>query len=218
MKRSWIFLLLIIATSTSCSWPFSGNQTISRRWEQLRTLWHDDYEEIAASEGFYGPLEEDFIALQESDLNPRFADAVTPQAKSPPGTPGSGIPSLVHFQRGGEGAFTLFQHIHFNTDDHIVRSSQDLQQIDKIVEYMKSHPDVHVAIDGHCDERASLSYNLSLGMRRANHVRNLIIKKGGNPNHLHAVSFGKEQPIDLRHNADAWSKNRRCEFRIWEKS
>ncbi|PCI91855.1 hypothetical protein COB11_08045, partial [Candidatus Aerophobetes bacterium] len=70
----------------------------------------------------------------------------------------------------------------------------------------------------HCDERASEAYNLSLGTRRAGHIRTLLVKKGVDPNHVFTTSFGKEIPLDLEHNREAWYTNRRAEFKIYKKS
>ena len=82
---------------------------------------------------------------------------------------------------------------------------------------MKKNPNVYIFVSGHCDERASEAYNLALGTRRANTLRSLLVKKGVNPNHIYTISFGKEMPVDLGHTAEAWSKNRRVEFKIFQK-
>jgi peptidoglycan-associated lipoprotein len=72
-------------------------------------------------------------------------------------------------------------------------------------------------IEGHTDERASASYNLALGMRRANHIRQLLVKNGVSLNRIYTVSRGKEQPFALGHTPDDWKQNRRGEFKIFEK-
>ena len=83
---------------------------------------------------------------------------------------------------------------------------------------MKDNPDLYVFAAGHCDERADEQYNLALGTRRAHFVRNLLIKKGVHANRIYTISFGKEMPVDLGHNEIAWKKNRRVEFKIFDKS
>ncbi|MBI3236675.1 MAG: OmpA family protein, partial [Chlamydiales bacterium] len=83
--------------------------------------------------------------------------------------------------------------------------------------YLKAHPNVYLFVTGHCDERGPEAYNLALGTRRANYVRGYLVKNGVDANRIHTVSYGKEKPCDLRHNAEGWSKNRRAEFKIYEK-
>ncbi len=90
--------------------------------------------------------------------------------------------------------------------------------MEKVAEYLKSHPNVYLFVSGHCDERGPEAYNLSLGARRANYVRSLLVQKGVNPERVHTISYGKERPADLGHSQDSWSKNRRSEFRIYQKS
>lgn len=72
-----------------------------------------------------------------------------------------------------------------------------------------SHAGVGFVIEGHCDERGTRDYNLALGERRANAVKNYLVGLGVNPDRLNTVSYGKERPVDPRSTADAWAKNRR---------
>jgi len=69
-------------------------------------------------------------------------------------------------------------------------------------------------IEGHCDERGTIEYNLALGERRANSVKNYLVNYGIDPNRLTTISYGEERPKDPRHNEEAWAKNRRVEFVI----
>ena len=70
----------------------------------------------------------------------------------------------------------------------------------------------HSAIEGHCDERGTEGYNLSLGDKRANSLREYLVNLGVSPERIHTVSFGEAQPADNGHNESAWAKNRRGEF------
>jgi len=63
-------------------------------------------------------------------------------------------------------------------------------------------------IQGHCDERGTEEYNLALGERRANAVKNGLMSHGVSDAHLKVVSFGKNRPIVLGHTQEAWAKNR----------
>ncbi len=74
------------------------------------------------------------------------------------------------------------------------------------------NPEVRVRIEGHCDENGTVEYNLALGQRRAIVTRNYLINFGLNPDNFTIISYGKERPVDSRHTAEAWSKNRRADF------
>ena len=134
-----------------------------------------------------------------------------------PGAIGSSIPSIDQFVKPASHLASLYQNLYFNTDEHVLRSKEYYKNIANIAEYMKKNTDTYIFVSGHCDERASEAYNLALGTRRANTIRNLLVKHGVNPNHIYTISFGKEMPSDLGHTQDAWAKNRRVEFKIFEK-
>lgn len=74
------------------------------------------------------------------------------------------------------------------------------------------NPDTKIRIEGHCDERGTVEYNLALGERRAMTTRDYLMSYGINPNRITIISYGKERPLDPRHTPDAWDKNRRAEF------
>lgn len=77
-------------------------------------------------------------------------------------------------------------------------------------EWLKRYPDVRVVIKGHTDERGTREYNLALGDRRANSVKNYLVALGISPSRINTVSFGKEQPAVLGSNESAWAQNRRA--------
>ncbi len=67
-----------------------------------------------------------------------------------------------------------------------------------------------VVVEGHCDERGTTEYNLSLGQRRADAVSRYLAGLGVNPGRLRPVSWGEEKPVSEGHDADAWAANRRA--------
>jgi len=69
-----------------------------------------------------------------------------------------------------------------------------------------------VLIEGHCDERGSVEYNLVLGVRRAQVVKAYLEDLGVSKSRIRIVSYGKERPVCLQHNEDCWQKNRRVHF------
>ncbi|MFC1475126.1 OmpA family protein, partial [Candidatus Zixiibacteriota bacterium] len=75
-------------------------------------------------------------------------------------------------------------------------------------------PDAIIKIEGHCDERGTVEYNLSLGEKRAKAMMDYLTGLGVAESRLSIISYGKERPVDTGSNEDAWAKNRRGEFKI----
>jgi len=88
--------------------------------------------------------------------------------------------------------------------------SAALQQVYKQAAWITKYPHHTVTIEGHCDERGTREYNLYLGEKRANSVKEQLIKFGVNANQIQTVSYGKERPAVLGSNEVAWSQNRRA--------
>ncbi len=79
---------------------------------------------------------------------------------------------------------------------------------------MKKNKMMIVKIEGHCDERGTVEYNLSLGEKRAASARDYLKELGIPAGNIQIVSYGKSRPVDTRDNEAAWAKNRRAQFRI----
>lgn len=77
-------------------------------------------------------------------------------------------------------------------------------------EYLATHPERQVTVEGHTDERGSREYNLALGERRAKAVARILELNGAAKEQVSTVSYGEEKPADPGHNEAAWSKNRRA--------
>jgi len=82
----------------------------------------------------------------------------------------------------------------------------------KDAEFLRSYPQVHVSIEGHCDERGSTEYNLGLGQRRAEAAKNYLISLGISADRMETTSWGKERPFCTDHDEDCWHQNRRAHF------
>ncbi len=76
-------------------------------------------------------------------------------------------------------------------------------------EWMKRYPNVRLSIEGHCDERGTREYNLALGERRANSVKNYLTSMGVDVSRISTVSYGKERPAVMGATPEAWAQNRR---------
>ncbi|HOP08005.1 MAG TPA: peptidoglycan-associated lipoprotein Pal [candidate division Zixibacteria bacterium] len=86
--------------------------------------------------------------------------------------------------------------------------------LDQNYDLMKEFPNAIIKIEGHCDERGTVEYNVSLGEKRAKAAMDYLVNRGIAANRLSIISYGKEKPVDPGHNEAAWAKNRRCEFKI----
>ena len=211
-----IFLSAGCARNSSQTWE--DVKTAGRYMQRgVDTLCGKDYESrmLTSDEEFIGPYDDDFIPLKDTDLKNTFADTALPQPKGIPGE--KGIPSLDRFYSPPVSLSALFQTVHFQTDEHILREKSDLAIVEKIADCLKKNQNIYVVIGGHTDERASASYNMALGLRRANYIRSLLVKSGVDLNRLYTVSRGKENPIAFGHGFDDWKQNRRAEFKIFEK-
>lgn len=82
--------------------------------------------------------------------------------------------------------------------------------LDQQADWMRRYPNLIVTIEGHADERGTTEYNLALGDRRANAVKNYLVSLGIGSNRIGTISFGKERPANPGHNAAAWAENRRA--------
>lgn len=187
-----------------------GTQKLLGQYQDSR-LDHDD---------FLGPIDDEYIPLNDKESR-RINEAKLARYKPDHPIPSADehhIPRIESFKKPTAALANVFKMVHFHTDDHVLREKEYLSVIDNIVVHLKKNPKTHIFVLGHCDERASEAYNLALGTRRANHVRALLIKRGINPNHVFTISFGKEMPLVSGHNKEAWAKNRRVEFRIYEKN
>jgi peptidoglycan-associated lipoprotein len=84
--------------------------------------------------------------------------------------------------------------------------------VERLAAWMQEYPPATVTVEGHADERGTREYNLALGARRANAVRDYLIVLGIDPNRIETVSFGEERPAVLGSNEEAWAQNRRAVF------
>ena len=106
-----------------------------------------------------------------------------------------------------------FSRVHFAFDSARLDEGSR-QALDKNVVLLQAHPKVRVEVQGHADERGTTDYNLALGDRRANAVRDYMMKAGVSGRRLTTVSLGEERPLDSGASETAWSQNRRAEFRV----
>ncbi|MET0556131.1 MAG: peptidoglycan-associated lipoprotein Pal [Vicinamibacteria bacterium] len=86
--------------------------------------------------------------------------------------------------------------------------------LERNAQWMRSHASAKVRVEGHCDERGTVEYNLALGERRAQATRDYLVSLGVEAGRLSTVSYGKERPIDTSGTDSAHAKNRRAHFAV----
>lgn len=113
-------------------------------------------------------------------------------------------------ETSGNLPFTL-QNIYFEFDRYDL-TPEALQTLADNARVLKAHPEARIVIEGHCDERGTVEYNLALGDKRAKAARDYMISLGVNAAQILTISYGKERPLDPSQTENAWAKNRRAEF------
>ncbi len=108
---------------------------------------------------------------------------------------------------------TLEQVIYFEYDDDKLRDDA-AEALGQKVQFLRANPGIRIRITGHTDERGSVEYNLALGMRRAQVVKDYLVGFSIDESRLEIVSMGEDQPQDVGHDDAAWAKNRRAGFTI----
>ena len=98
--------------------------------------------------------------------------------------------------------------IFFGYDSYDI-SSEARMTLDKQANWLAQYPSLTITVEGHADERGTREYNLALGERRANAVRNYLSALGVDSSRVTVISFGKERPAVPGANSSAWSQNRR---------
>ena len=130
---------------------------------------------------------------------PPEAKTVAPEAKvEAPVTPPPPPPAAV-----------VMKDVYFDFDKYNIRTG-DAAILKEDAAWFKANPGKKAKVEGHCDERGTVEYNLVLGQKRADATKNYLVGLGIDAKVLETVSYGKERPVDPGHNEEAWAKNRRA--------
>lgn len=98
--------------------------------------------------------------------------------------------------------------VHFDFNEFVL-NAEDQETLRSQAQWLSQHPARVVSIEGHCDERGTREYDLGLGERRANAIKQYLVSLGVNANRLTTISFGKERPLCVSSEESCWSRNRR---------
>ncbi len=102
--------------------------------------------------------------------------------------------------------------IYFDFDKYNIRADQ-WPKVEKLAQILKSNPSNYtIRIEGNCDEWGTEEYNYALGLKRANTVKNALIKLGVDPKKLTVISYGELNPVCTAHAKWCWRLNRRDNF------
>ena len=99
--------------------------------------------------------------------------------------------------------------VYFETDKHNINSASAFT-LESQANWLKSTPGFQIIIEGHCDERGTREYNLALGERRANSVKEFLVSLGVEPGRVTTISYGKERPSAEGSTSESWAENRRA--------
>ena len=98
--------------------------------------------------------------------------------------------------------------IFFNSDSSEL-TPQSIATLDKQAQWLRSYAQYSFIVEGHADERGTREYNIALGARRAQTVREYLVSRGVMAQRMHTISYGKERPVAVCNDISCWSQNRR---------
>ena len=133
------------------------------------------------------------------------ATAPAPAPAPAPTPSGPTVGSQTHFESAVNGQNVIY----FDTDRFNIDSA-DAAALQAQAQYLARYPQISITVEGHADERGTREYNLALGERRANSAKNYLVGLGVDPGRISTVSYGKERPVALGSNEQAWAQNRRA--------
>ena len=138
------------------------------------------------------------------------AAATAPPPVSPPPAASMPTPMTSSILPGSAQDFkvNVGDTVHFALNQYNIEDN-DKGTLSKQAAWLARYPAVKLTVEGHCDERGTREFNLALGARRANAVKEFLVAQGVAAARLETVSYGKERPICTQSSEDCWSQNRR---------
>jgi len=118
--------------------------------------------------------------------------------------------SLDKFKQGlGPSEGGPLQDVHFDYDRYDLRT-EDRAVLQQNANWLKEHANAKVEIEGHCDNRGTVEYNLALGAKRAKSVKDYLVSLGTAADRLSTISYGEELPLCREDTEECWARNRRA--------
>jgi len=103
--------------------------------------------------------------------------------------------------------------VYFDFDKSEIRPDMRAT-LDAKARFLQEFPSIRVQVEGHCDERGTVEYNIALGHRRSQSSKDYLVSLGVKSSRVDTVSYGEERPADTRSNEAGWAKNRRAKFNV----
>ncbi|MET0337746.1 MAG: peptidoglycan-associated lipoprotein Pal [Caulobacter sp.] len=160
------------------------------------------------------------LAACASKPKPQPAPAAPPPAPEAPAYPTTPPPPPPVQSGAIPGSVQDFvvnvgDRVYFDLDSYSVRADAEPVLAGQAA-WLARYPAVKIRIEGNADERGTREYNLALGARRANSVRDFLVARGVSAARIETISYGKERPIDGGSGEDSWAKNRNAGTAITE--
>jgi peptidoglycan-associated lipoprotein len=143
----------------------------------------------------------------------------TPPPAAPPPPPQASVPPMDEYSRikamdlDSINKLGLFQDVRFDYDRSEIRDDGK-DWLKKAADVLRKYDFLTVSVEGHCDERGTVEYNLALGDRRSKAAYDYLVSLGVQPGRLKTISYGKESPLCKEHIEDCWARNRRAHFLV----
>ena len=169
------------------------------------------------------------LAPDVGAVNPQGSTSVTPSASTTYTLTASGeggttessvrisVSALASTETRNPSLEELFlkdmRDAYFDYDSAAIRPDAR-EALQRSADFLKNYPSAHVTVEGHCDERGSTEYNIALGDRRSNAVKQYLISLGVPTNQVLTTSWGKEKPFCAQANETCWQQNRRAHFTL----
>ncbi|HXC55988.1 MAG TPA: peptidoglycan-associated lipoprotein Pal [Rhizomicrobium sp.] len=137
---------------------------------------------------------------------PKPVDTAPPPGNSyatPPSTSSTIVPGSAEDLRVNVGDTVHFGYNEYNVED------SDKATLQRQATWLAKYPSIRVTVEGDCDERGTREYNLALGARRANAVKEYLVSLGVSAARVETISYGKEHPVCSESTEDCWAQNRR---------
>ena len=97
--------------------------------------------------------------------------------------------------------------VYFDYNKSAIRSNEETTAQNDAA-FLKQHPSINVLVEGHCDDRGSIEYNLALGTSRAESIKQTLLAEGVPQDHVKTISYGKEKPFCTQDDEQCWQQNR----------
>ena len=137
--------------------------------------------------------------------------ACSKQQKPDEGALGAGAMDENALGDSDSGKAFGLQSINFGYDSFLLDEGAKTK-LKANAQIMKDKPSVKIQVEGHCDQRGGIQYNIALGEKRSNSVKKFLAEQGVAKDRISVISFGKEKPVDSAENEQAYAKNRRANF------